>query len=92
MKQGTNPGLVKAMNKVPIIHAGFVKCASGSIQRHLFNAHPRITNIGKPYDRSRETGVHDFVDYLTLTSYAEYDKGAVTAMYERLVAPALAGV
>jgi hypothetical protein len=79
------------MNRVPVIHAGFVKCGSGTLQKHFFDAHPRITNIGKPYKGDVRKGIHDFVDYLTLTSYADYDAERAKAMYDRLVAPELAG-
>jgi hypothetical protein len=46
-----------------IIHAGFPKCASSSLQRHFFDIHGDINNLGKPYTANNQD-VHAFFSYI----------------------------
>lgn len=78
------------MAKLHLIHAGFRKAASSSLQQHFFGAHPGINNLGKYYGGPEKVAPWDLVNYLMLTGHGEYDEGLAQAKYQTAVADRLA--
>jgi hypothetical protein len=37
------------MTRIPCLHLGYHKCASTTLQEQLFDRHPDLVNLGKPY-------------------------------------------
>ncbi len=70
-----------------VIHPGFVKSASTGLQVNLFDRHPEIANIGKPYNDESRLDVHDFVDYVCLTPAMDYDPRRAAESYAAVIAP-----
>ncbi|MBM3492509.1 MAG: sulfotransferase domain-containing protein [Alphaproteobacteria bacterium] len=73
------------MARLHLIHAGFRKAASSSLQHHFFGAHPGINNLGKYYGGPDKEAAWDLVNYLMLTGQAAYDQGLAQAKYQAAV-------
>ena len=66
------------------IHPGFVKSATTALQAHLFNSHPNLLNIGKPYYRDGKPDrleAHAFIDYVRQEPHLSYDTDTATRMF-----------
>jgi hypothetical protein len=62
-----------------IIHIGFPKTATTTLQAHLFSRHPDLANIGRPF-RDRDHG--NLINSLAQADDCDYDEGRMAALIE----------
>ena len=74
------------MAQLPVLHIGYPKAASKTLQFGLFDRHSQIDNLGKPLTDQR---VPQWLHAVHAHDSVEYDADAARRGYDELVAPRL---
>lgn len=73
---------------MPCIHIGWPKTGTTTLQRHFFDKHPGIENLGRPY---RDLRLAAMSRHIVHDDEADFDGPACRATFGELIAPRLGG-
>lgn len=68
----------------PYVHIGWPKTATTTLQRHFFDKHPGIENVGHPYRDPRLAAMSRRIAH---DDEADFDGRACRATFDELIAP-----